>query len=956
MSIKESPTTSISDTIRTISGLTNGVRYYFRVSALDNLRSESAGSYAMSASPSVLNSIGEYNPDTSTVLLLHMDESADTIVSDASGFQNNGTASNAPVASGRFGNCRAFGGNSSSYIQVARATSLEPVSGLTIEYWMLSNGTGAGYWTSLRQAGNCKSGPVVQNVNNLYAPILCGPSTCTGQNIQTTTDVSNHVGKWTHYAFTYDTATGMKSYVNGVLVGTQPPQAYLLSYSGANLFLGGSTQDPGDGGINGLIDEVRISNRARSPQEFNLQLPPVGLSASVSGATVNLSWQNGGGAEPLMRYKIYRGTDSSNVLLVDSTTATSKANTVPGVGSYFYRITAVDSTGFEGAASYAVKATWAGNTPQIILNQTDYRVALKSNVQIQGSLMDSQDQPISNTYIAVNDALKNFSTIVQTDANGKFTYSSLASRIGIYQIYFDYTVNNVEMAYDNALIDVGNNATVSLFDKLEFYNNSAKTVDVNLEYDGPNSASNAQSVTYDKDFTVPAFTTIVLINPENFNFDPNLIEQSNESGPPPGTGSYSIARTLCPIQFGGATGCGPDPTDPNSQVFSASADVNLGIKFQVGLYYDKKDNFGVSLDMGAGIPYIISGSGGLTLGTDGLGLNVAGGIGVSQWTVKVFDSETNTGMDAITGIFNCPIDPLFTDPQGRRIGIDPTTNQVVNEIPYASYTGPSSEPQVINIPSPINGDWDLTTIGRGAGPYTIERKRYFYNTIDQQIINGTSSTDSVKTFQTIIDTIQTTILPPDSITLTIVDSALFVKWPSVPKALYYKVYYGSDSSVIPYNGSNAAQGNSPVMVTAGTHLSLTGLTKGNTYIIAVTSVDSQGTQSYFSKEDSILFDIATDVSNSSGDHSIPTEFHLLDCYPNPFNPSTIIGYDIPKLSHVKIVIYDILGREVEQLVNGERQPGHYQATFNASNLPSGVYFYRLTAGAFTQVRKMLLMK
>ncbi len=85
-------------------------------------------------------------------------------------------------------------------------------------------------------------------------------------------------------------------------------------------------------------------------------------------------------------------------------------------------------------------------------------------------------------------------------------------------------------------------------------------------------------------------------------------------------------------------------------------------------------------------------------------------------------------------------------------------------------------------------------------------------------------------------------------------------------------------------------------------------------------------------------------------------FFLWQNYPNPFNPSTIIDYDIPKLSHVTINVYDLLGRKVKTLVDTEKLPGHYQVTFNASRMPSGVYFYRITAGTFVQTKKLMVIK
>ncbi|OYV87072.1 MAG: hypothetical protein B7Z63_02995 [Ignavibacteriae bacterium 37-53-5] len=95
------------------------------------------------------------------------------------------------------------------------------------------------------------------------------------------------------------------------------------------------------------------------------------------------------------------------------------------------------------------------------------------------------------------------------------------------------------------------------------------------------------------------------------------------------------------------------------------------------------------------------------------------------------------------------------------------------------------------------------------------------------------------------------------------------------------------------------------------------------------------------------------VNEPSG---IPETFALLQNYPNLFNPSTAIGYQLSVVSQVSLKIYDILGREVATLVNERQSAGYHSLNFNASRLTSGVYFYRLQAGTFTAVRKMLLMK
>jgi len=88
----------------------------------------------------------------------------------------------------------------------------------------------------------------------------------------------------------------------------------------------------------------------------------------------------------------------------------------------------------------------------------------------------------------------------------------------------------------------------------------------------------------------------------------------------------------------------------------------------------------------------------------------------------------------------------------------------------------------------------------------------------------------------------------------------------------------------------------------------------------------------------------------------PAAFKLLQNYPNPFNPTTTIEYNLPKTSSVLLTVYNPNGQVVKQLVNQKQEPGIYTITWDASSLPSGVYFYRLQAGDFQQVNKCLLIK
>lgn len=96
--------------------------------------------------------------------------------------------------------------------------------------------------------------------------------------------------------------------------------------------------------------------------------------------------------------------------------------------------------------------------------------------------------------------------------------------------------------------------------------------------------------------------------------------------------------------------------------------------------------------------------------------------------------------------------------------------------------------------------------------------------------------------------------------------------------------------------------------------------------------------------------------NIGEDSKIPKEYSLSQNYPNPFNPSTVIVYQLPVTSRVEIQIFNVLGQQVATLINEEQSPGNYEVEFNAKNLSSGMYFYKIQAGNFSDVKKMMVLK
>jgi hypothetical protein len=125
-----------------------------------------------------------------------------------------------------------------------------------------------------------------------------------------------------------------------------------------------------------------------------------------------------------------------------------------------------------------------------------------------------------------------------------------------------------------------------------------------------------------------------------------------------------------------------------------------------------------------------------------------------------------------------------------------------------------------------------------------------------------------------------------------------------------------------------------------------GMAFGSSFVSVKAGLDSLS-----AKYNSILTSVTKNNVNNS-----PTNFKLNQNYPNPFNPSTTISFSIPVQENVSIVIYNILGMKVATLLNEVKAAGNYTLNFNARNLPSGIYFYKLESGSYTSVKKMILIK
>jgi hypothetical protein len=119
------------------------------------------------------------------------------------------------------------------------------------------------------------------------------------------------------------------------------------------------------------------------------------------------------------------------------------------------------------------------------------------------------------------------------------------------------------------------------------------------------------------------------------------------------------------------------------------------------------------------------------------------------------------------------------------------------------------------------------------------------------------------------------------------------------------------------------------------------------YMSSAATIDTFGT---------MTISTLTDVTGVKEIAEAPETFNLKQNYPNPFNPTTMIEYGIPEESFVTLTVYNVLGQSVSTLVNEQQRAGTYGVTFDASQYPSGIYFYKITAGNYVNAFKMVLMK
>lgn len=289
-----------------------------------------------------------------------------------------------------------------------------------------------------------------------------------------------------------------------------------------------------------------------------------------------------------------------------------------------------------------------------------------------------------------------------------------------------------------------------------------------------------------------------------------------------------------------------------------------------------------------------------------------------------------------------PPPPTLVSPLNNSTGLPLTDTLVWNASATAtSYRIQLATDSTFNSGIIVNDSTVTTTSRIVTGLSNLTK--YFWR-VNAKNGAGTSSYSSVWNFTTIFGAppIPTLLSPINGyFTYNTTDT---LSWNVSPNATSYRVQLANDSLFTSIVVDDST-------VTATSRI-VTGLSGIHTYYWHVRAKNVSGISSY-----STIWHFTVGlVGISQNSNEIPKEFKLYNNYPNPFNPSTTIKFDLPKGTDVKIAVYNLIGQEVTTLVNMHMPAGAYSISWDATNFASSVYFYRINAGTFTDIKKMVLVK
>ncbi|MCB0723574.1 MAG: choice-of-anchor B family protein [Ignavibacteriae bacterium] len=332
-----------------------------------------------------------------------------------------------------------------------------------------------------------------------------------------------------------------------------------------------------------------------------------------------------------------------------------------------------------------------------------------------------------------------------------------------------------------------------------------------------------------------------------------------------------------------------------------------------------------------------------------------------NWAVYMFPSKLIIASDEKYGLFvlRPDLNPTPTIPVADFIGT-PTTVEVGDSVKF------------YDVSTGVPDSWQWTATGNQTINSTAQNPIMHFTQVGQYTvklkISNSFGTDSLVKANYI--NVIPAVLHPFSFTLSGIQTVLTT--PTDTNKVTYKWTKSSSGSNITYKfraqkfGGTAfrllnSNGNGNDTSITFTKSYLDSLARdfglnGDSLLVTCKAYAYNGFDS-LSTGNSLILNIKTNtVGINLISSEIPGEFKLENNYPNPFNPETTIKYQLPKSALVMIKLYDITGREVSTLVNQQHEAGYYDFKFNASFLASGVYFYRIQAGDFTDIKRMMLVK
>jgi photosystem II stability/assembly factor-like uncharacterized protein len=908
----DSSSSSVTDTSGTFVGLTNGATYFFKVTAVNSGGLESAYSSELSVTPAVLNVNREYNTDGNTVLLLHMDESTGSSVLDASGNGNNATSYGDAIVAGRFGNGRSISPSDSGVV-IDRGLSLIEGASASMEAWVRISeyGNAATFIATTNEfqlvLGSYGSSGYVQFYRKSGSQWVFAMSS-----------TRIPLNEWTHVAGSWDGST-YRLWINGnpeiVTVIANPYVATGRSRVASFLSnLAAPTSAT-------YIDEVRISNKARQAQEFNIHLPPINLSASVSGTTASLSWQNGGGLVPLLRYKIYRGADSTSVTLIDSTSSTGFSNSgMNGGMSYYYRVSAVDITGFEGGKSYAARAVLPGLTVRLI-NSSGMPLAGGSLRYYDASWKDATNN---------NDGTFSVTTNLKT-VSLRMTYESGSQ-----------TKSNVSVGPDvvvfqtvNTLVKLQNSAGASIdTGKVQYYYSSWRDFGVTT-----NGTASKELLPGNYTFRM-IYATASNDKQQDISSNPSVVfttvnaavQLKNSQGSYLDQGNvqyyFSSWQTFGPTVNGVAT----KELLPGNYTFRMT---------YASASNDKQQNIGTN-------PTVVF----QTVNT-AVQLQNSQGALIDTGTVQYYSSSWQnfgTTLNGVTTKELLPANYTFrisyasaTKDRQQNIG----TNSIV------VFNTMSANVQLKNSQGVL--------MDQGTVQYYFNAWKTFGSTT-----NGVVSKELLPasyTFRMNYETVTNDKVQDISTNTTVTFSTLFcrVRVENLQGQLV-------DGALASYYFSSWRQ----IGVTTGGEVTKELLPANLTFRLSLGAIRQDKVQNIGSNN-LVLFTIQPgtqaameimlpdEIAKMIGELDVPKEFAVFQNFPNPFNPSTTIVYHVADASTVHVEIYNSMGQLVRELISGTQDPGVYAVRWDGRNndgvtVSSGMYFCRVGSAGSVMSKRMLLLK